>query len=72
MSHHRSYTARSRFSGVAAEVRGAWNKLVVDWLPRSRYQPDDRSALEIYEPDFVVDEKTGAFPCLLCMPVRPL
>jgi len=28
--------------------------------------------LEIYEPDFVVDEKTGAFACLLCMPVRPL
>ena len=64
--------ACGRFSGVAAEVRDAWNKLVVDWLPKSRYQPDDRPALEIYEPDFVVDEKTGAFPCLLCMPVRPL
>ena len=64
--------ACGRFTGVAAEVRDAWNKLVVDWLPKSRYQPDDRPALEIYEPDFVVDEKTGAFPCLLCMPVRPL
>jgi AraC family transcriptional regulator len=64
--------ACGRFSGVASEVREAWNQLVVDWLPKSRYQPDDRSALEIYEPDFVVDEKTGAFPCLLCMPVRPL
>ena len=64
--------ACARFSGVAAEVRDAWNRLVVDWLPKSRYQPDDRCALEIYEPDFVVDEKTGAFPCLLCMPVRPL
>ena len=64
--------ACARFSGVAAEVREAWNRLVVGWLPQSRYQPDDRPALEIYEPDFVVDEKTGAFPCLLCMPVRPL
>jgi AraC family transcriptional regulator len=64
--------ACARFSGVAAEVRDAWNRLVVGWLPQSRYQPDDRAALEIYEPDFVVDEKTGSFPCLLCMPVRPL
>jgi AraC family transcriptional regulator len=64
--------ACARFSGVAAEVRNAWTGLVAGWLPKSRYQPDDRPALEIYEPDFVVDEKTGAFPCLLCMPVRPL
>jgi AraC family transcriptional regulator len=64
--------ACARFTGVAAEVRDAWTKLVAEWLPKSRYQPDDRPALEIYEPDFVVDEKTGAFPCLLCMPIRPL
>ena len=64
--------ACARFSGVAAEVRDAWTGLVAGWLPKSRYQPDDRPALELYEPDFVVDEKTGAFPCLLCMPVRPL
>lgn len=64
--------ACARFTGVSAEVRDAWNRLVVDWLPKSRYQPDDRPALEIYERDFVVDEKTGAFSCLLCMPVRPL
>jgi AraC family transcriptional regulator len=64
--------ACARFSGVAAEVRDVWTKLVAEWLPKSRHQPDDRSALEIYEPDFVVDEKTGAFPCLLCMLVRPL
>jgi len=64
--------ACARFSGVAAEVRDAWTGLVARWLPKSRYQPDDRPALEIYEPDFVVDEKTGAFPCLLCMAVRPL
>jgi AraC family transcriptional regulator len=64
--------ACARFTGVAAEVRDAWTKLVAEWLPKSGYQPDDRPALEIYEPDFVVDEKTGAFPCLLCMPIRPL
>jgi AraC family transcriptional regulator len=64
--------ACGRFTGVAAEVRDAWNELVVGWLPKSGYQPDDRPAVEIYEPDFVVDEKTGAFSCLLCMPVRRL
>lgn len=64
--------ACARFIGVSAEVRDAWNRLVVGWLPQSGYQPDDRPALEIYGPDFVVDEKTGAFPCLLCMPIRRL
>lgn len=64
--------ACGRFTGVAAEVRDAWNRLVVGWLPQSGYQPDDRPAIEIYPPDFVVDEKTGAFSCLLCMPVRRL
>lgn len=64
--------ACTRFTGASAEVRAAWTKLVADWLPSSPYQPDDRPALEIYEPDFVVDEKTGAFSCLLCMPIRPL
>ena len=43
-----------------------------DWFPKSRYQPDDHQALELYEPDFTIDPKTGAFSCLLCMPVRPL
>jgi len=61
-----------RFTGVSAEARQAWTSFVTGWLPTSGYRPDDRAALELYEPDFVVDEKTGAFTCLLCLPVRPV
>jgi len=35
-----------------------------------RHQPADHPAVEIYQPDFTVDPKTGAFPCLLAVPVR--
>jgi AraC family transcriptional regulator len=63
--------ACATFTGTSAEVREGWNQFLSEWLPGSRYQPDDRPAVEIYEPDFAIDEKTGAFPCLLCLPVRP-
>jgi len=62
--------ACARFTGLSADVRQAWTSLVTGWLPGSAYRPDDRAALEIYEPDFKVDEKTGVFSCLLCMPVK--
>jgi hypothetical protein len=39
--------------------------------PRQRLQCENHPALELYEPDFTVDPDTGAFSCLLCMPVRP-
>ena len=58
------------FSGPAMEIHGAWMRLFGEWLPESRYQADDRPAFELYGTDFSVDEKTGAFSCLLCLPVR--
>jgi AraC family transcriptional regulator len=63
--------ACARFTGTAAEIHDAWMNFIKGWLPGSRYQCDDHPALELYEPDFTVDPKTGAFSCLLCMPVRP-
>lgn len=60
------------FTGTGAEIHAAWMRLLGEWLPQSGYQADDQAALELYEGDFVVDKTTGAFRCLLCMPVRPM
>ena len=46
-------------------------RFLAEWLPGSRYRPEDHPAIELYEPDFTVDPNTGAFACLLCMPIRP-
>ena len=58
------------FTGTPADIHGAWMRLFGEWLPESRYRADDRPAFELYDTDFNVDEKTGAFSCLLCLPVR--
>ena len=58
------------FVGTPSDVHGAWMRLVTEWLPASRYQGDTRPAFETYDTDFTVDEETGAFACLLCLPVR--
>jgi AraC family transcriptional regulator len=63
--------ACARFTGTAAEIHAAWMRFIGQWIPDSGYQCDNRPALELYEPDFTIDPKTGAFSCLLCMPVRP-
>ena len=60
-----------KFAGTAEQIHGAWVTLC-DWLPDSGYQADDRLAIEVYGTDFKMDEKTGAFTCDLCMPIRPL
>jgi AraC family transcriptional regulator len=59
------------FTGTSAEIHAAWMRLC-DWLPDSGSQPDDGAPIEIYGTDFAMDEKTAAFSCTLCMPVRPL
>ena len=45
-------------------------RLFAGWLPDSGYQVDDRSCVEWYDQGAAVDPKTGAFSCLLCLPVR--
>jgi AraC family transcriptional regulator len=59
------------FTGTPTEIHGAWMRLC-EWLPDSGWQAADGPPLEIYGPDFVLDEKTVAFNCSLCIPVRPL
>lgn len=65
--------ACGRFTGRPGnDVHDAWTHMFAVWLPQSGYQPDNNPALELYEEDFVVDPKTGAFSCWLCVPVRAL
>ncbi|MDM0104097.1 AraC family transcriptional regulator [Variovorax sp. J22R24] len=59
------------YAGTASEIHAAWVRLC-DWLPDSGYQADDAPPMEVYGKDFAIDEKTGAFACELCMPVRAL
>lgn len=63
--------ACAKFAGTPSEIHTAWGELC-QWLPDSGYQADDRLAIEVYGTDFVMDEKTGAFTCELCMPVKAL
>jgi AraC family transcriptional regulator len=62
--------ACARFAGTDADIHAAWMRMFGEWLPESGYQADDRPALELYDQAFVMDEKTGAFNCWLCVPVR--
>lgn len=68
---HGGRYACAGFTGTSAEIHAAWMKLC-EWLPDSGYQADDAAPIEIYGEDFAMDEKTGAFKCTLCMPVRAL
>lgn len=58
------------FKGTAAEIRPAWVRFLTRALPEAGLQPDVAPAIEIYPPDFMLDRRTGAFSCLLCMPLR--
>jgi AraC family transcriptional regulator len=58
------------FFGNAGQIQAAWVEFLGKSLPDAGYQHDVAPALEIYEPGFAVDPKTGAFTCTLCMAVR--
>ena len=58
------------FSGTPDHIHAAWVRLCAEWLPGSDYQADDRPAVEAYGAEPKVDKNTGAFSCLLCLPVR--
>ena len=60
--------ACTTFTGTPADVHETWMSFVRELV--KRYQPADHPAIEIYEPDFTVDPKTGAFSCVLAVPVR--
>jgi AraC family transcriptional regulator len=58
------------FFGTAGEIQAAWVKFLGKTMPDAGHQHDVAPAMEIYEPGFAVDPKTGAFACTLCMAVR--
>jgi AraC family transcriptional regulator len=62
--------ACTSFRGTAAEIPAAWVRFLGHTIPQSGYEPDLVPGIEIYGSDFAVDPKTGAFECVLCMPVR--
>jgi AraC family transcriptional regulator len=62
--------ACTAFFGPAAEIKAAWVRFLAKAMPDAGHQHDVAPAMEIYEPDFAVDPRTGAFACTLCMPVR--
>ena len=64
--------AVSAFHGTAHQIEGAWHQVFANWLPESRYQPDDRACFEIYRGAPPSGSRTGTFRCDLCLPVRPL
>jgi len=64
--------ACTEFTGTPETIHAGWMRLCGEWLPDSGYQADDRPSLEIYGRDFEMDEKTGAFSCQLCFPVKAL
>jgi AraC family transcriptional regulator len=63
--------ACARFVGRPEDFPAAWHRLHAELLPASPWRRADKPGLEIYEQDFAVDPATGAFPCLLAVPVRP-
>jgi len=58
------------FTGTAPEIRAAWIRFLTRTLRDAGLQPDLAPAIEIYAPDYLVNVRTGAFSCLLCMPLR--
>jgi AraC family transcriptional regulator len=58
------------FSGTPDRIHAAWVRLCAEWLPDSDCQADDRPEVEAYGDELKVDKTTGAFSCLLCLPVR--
>jgi AraC family transcriptional regulator len=58
------------FTGTAAEIRAAWIRFLTRTLAEAGLQPDLAPAIEIYPPEIVIDPSTGAFSCLLCIPLR--
>ncbi len=64
--------AVAAFTGTAHAIVEAWQTVFAAWLPGSGWQPDDRPCYELYRGDPMVDAKTRAFRCDLCLPVRPL
>ena len=58
------------FSGPAADIHAAWMKFCTVDIPAAGLTFANRPPFELYPEDYVVDEKSGAFTCWLCVPVK--
>ena len=61
-----------RYEGPLAQISGAWDSLLRDWLPQSGMQLDHRPMFERYGVDQKYDPQTGIIQCDICIPVAPL
>lgn len=52
------------------EYQQAWNAMFRDWLPHSKYQPDDRLCFELYHNEG--EEQSDRHRVDICIPIRPL
>ncbi len=57
------------FYGLPADMTAFYDAIYKYWMPDSRYEPDDRAAMERYLPSHVADEKNNLFSCDVCIPV---
>jgi AraC family transcriptional regulator len=64
--------AAMAFEGTGAQIAGAWDLLLRDWLPQSGLQLDSQPMFEHYPGDAKYDPQTGVFRCDICVPVKPL
>lgn len=61
-----------RYDGPLAQIAGAWDTIMRDWLPQSGMQLDHRPMFERYGVDQQYDPRTGIIQCDICIPVAPL
>lgn len=61
-----------RYDGPLAQISGAWDAVLRDWLPQSGMQLDHRPMFERYASDMRYDPQTGRIECEICIPVAPL
>ena len=64
--------ACTKFKGTSKEVPAAWDRILREWLPASRYQLAAQPSFEYYPVDGEYDEKTGVFACEFCLPISKI
>lgn len=60
------------FKGRADALNQAWRSLMLDWLPSSGWQLDQRPCFERYPAGGGFDLATRTLSCDICVPVTPL
>lgn len=61
--------AQYHFYGTPAQIGEAWHDLMENWLPGSGYRIAGPLPYEYVPADARFDTSSGAFECLICLPV---